>query len=53
MVNFLCITTAFFFLIYIVIERLTYGIQKDSIDRDMQYLWNQYSCTLKDIKWKI
>lgn len=52
MVSFICIMMAFFFLTYIVIERLTYGIKTDSIDMDMKYLWNQYSITLKDINWK-
>lgn len=52
MISFMCITMAFFFLTYIVIERLTYGMQKDSIEQDMEYLWSQYSITLKDIHWK-
>ncbi|WP_164984995.1 hypothetical protein [Ammoniphilus sp. CFH 90114] len=52
MVEFLCIMGSFFFITFIVMERLSYGIKVDSTQLDMRDIWSSYNCTLEDMKLK-
>jgi hypothetical protein len=52
MVETICITLALLLVTLVVIERLLYGMAKDSIHRDMGFLWSHYDFTLEDIKYK-
>lgn len=52
MVEFICILGAFFFMTFIFMERLAYGIKVDSTRIDQRDLWSSYPVTLEDMNLK-